>query len=251
MQSINITREELWAKQKIAARDINYDIWEEKKQILRNFSHINNSCIFTVDTYKACYNFASDNFTDIFGFNRKLIKNIQYEGDIIEDRIHHDDRNQIINIQINHSRFIYSLPVEKRNDYQNIFQFRMLNSKGKYVNVISRHQVFEKDRNGKAWIVLGIINISPDQTPLEKIKYTTLNIITGEIINQNSHACNLEKILTPREIEILRLIRKGFLSKEIAHILDISIHTVNNHRKNILAKLNADNSIEAINLAYK
>ena len=43
--------------------------------------------------------------------------------------------------------------------------------------------------------------------------------------------------------------RQGFLSKEIAYKLNLSIYTVNNHRKNILAKLNVDNAIEAINKA--
>jgi len=39
------------------------------------------------------------------------------------------------------------------------------------------------------------------------------------------------------------------LSKEIASKLNLSIYTVHNHRKNILAKLNVDNVIEAINRA--
>ena len=55
--------------------------------------------------------------------------------------------------------------------------------------------------------------------------------------------------VTKREKEILILIRQGFLSKEIAYKLNLSIYTVNNHRKNILAKLNVDNAIEAINKA--
>ncbi|MBO4957997.1 response regulator transcription factor, partial [Butyricimonas sp.] len=46
---------------------------------------------------------------------------------------------------------------------------------------------------------------------------------------------------------ILHLIQKGLLSKEIAHKLQISIHTVNIHRQNLLHKLEAQNSIEAIN----
>ena len=58
-----------------------------------------------------------------------------------------------------------------------------------------------------------------------------------------------EPQLTKREKEILILIRQGFLSKEIAYKLNLSIYTVNNHRKNILAKLNVDNAIEAINKA--
>ena len=57
------------------------------------------------------------------------------------------------------------------------------------------------------------------------------------------------KPLTDREKEVLLLIRQGFLSKEIADKLQVSIYTVNNHRKSILAKLQVDNAIEAINLA--
>ena len=43
--------------------------------------------------------------------------------------------------------------------------------------------------------------------------------------------------LSPREIEVLQLIAQGFLNKEIADRLNISINTVLSHRKNITAKL--------------
>ena len=39
------------------------------------------------------------------------------------------------------------------------------------------------------------------------------------------------------------------MSKEIALLLSISIHTVNRHRQNILSKLKADTSIEACRIA--
>jgi DNA-binding NarL/FixJ family response regulator len=55
--------------------------------------------------------------------------------------------------------------------------------------------------------------------------------------------------LTARESEILSLIGRGWLGKEIAARLGISKNTVDNHRKNILAKLDADNAIEALNTA--
>lgn len=41
-------------------------------------------------------------------------------------------------------------------------------------------------------------------------------------------------ILSEREKEILRCIRKGLSSKEIAATLYISVNTVNRHRQNIL-----------------
>ncbi|MCC6397789.1 MAG: hypothetical protein IT282_12285 [Bacteroidetes bacterium] len=43
--------------------------------------------------------------------------------------------------------------------------------------------------------------------------------------------------LTPRELEVLRLVACGYLNKQIADRLAISLHTVISHRKNITQKL--------------
>ena len=43
--------------------------------------------------------------------------------------------------------------------------------------------------------------------------------------------------LSPRETEVLRLVAKGLMNKEIADRLNISINTVLSHRKNLTAKL--------------
>ncbi len=45
---------------------------------------------------------------------------------------------------------------------------------------------------------------------------------------------------------MLELVANGTMSKDIADMLHISIHTVNHHRQNILTKLQAANSTEAV-----
>jgi len=47
------------------------------------------------------------------------------------------------------------------------------------------------------------------------------------------------KVLSPREVQVMTLIVKGLLNKEIADRLSISLNTVVTHRKNIMQKLNA------------
>lgn len=247
MTSSNITPEKLWLRQQISDLDVNYDLWNKKRESILKFSTMSQSCIFTVDVFKRRYDFASDNFSTIFGYNPAWIKTIRKQGDLLEERIHPDDRGQLLEYQIEHGQFIYSLPIEERNDYQQTFQYRMINARQQYINVISCQRVIQKDRNNKAWIIMGIMDIAPDQTLVEKVKRTVFNRKTGEILVPSLISAG--KHLTNREKEILLLIRQGLLSKEIAGQLNLSIYTVNNHRKNILEKLNVDNVIEAINLA--
>jgi DNA-binding CsgD family transcriptional regulator len=59
--------------------------------------------------------------------------------------------------------------------------------------------------------------------------------------------CDLdESALSAREQEILDLIRKGFTTRKIADKLFISIHTINNHRKNIVKKCNVKSIFQLI-----
>lgn len=246
MTTNKTTPKELWARQQISGPDVDYDLWNKKRISVQAFSQMSQSCIFTVDVFKERYDFVSDSFAHLFGYNPTWIKTIKQQGDLLEERIHPDDRIQLTECQIEHGQFIYSLPPEERNDYRQIFQFRMLNARQQYINVSSRQQVIETDRNGKAWIIMGVMDILPDQTPIERIKRTVVNRKTGEMLP----TCTVspDKQLSNREKEILRLIRQGFLSKEIAYQLGVSIYTVNNHRKNILSKLDANNIMEAIHI---
>ncbi len=56
--------------------------------------------------------------------------------------------------------------------------------------------------------------------------------------------------LTKKENEILSLLSKGFLYKEIAAKLSISVGTVTQHIHNIYEKLHVSNKTEAINKVY-
>lgn len=57
--------------------------------------------------------------------------------------------------------------------------------------------------------------------------------------------------LTPREQEILRLLAEGLSSKEIAEKLFISPKTVENHRANIMNKLDLHTTIELVRYAAR
>jgi len=55
-----------------------------------------------------------------------------------------------------------------------------------------------------------------------------------------------KQAVSNRETEILKLVSKGFSSKEIADYLHISLDTVRTHRKNILNKTDFENLTQAV-----
>jgi DNA-binding NarL/FixJ family response regulator len=74
---------------------------------------------------------------------------------------------------------------------------------------------------------------------IEKAK---LNI--NEIDNPN-------EILSKREIEILKMFAEGFINKEIADRLFISIRTVESHKNHIMQKLNLKTQVELVKYAIR
>jgi len=60
-----------------------------------------------------------------------------------------------------------------------------------------------------------------------------------------------EEDLTPRELQVLQLIRDGSKNKQIADQLSISENTVNFHIKNIVDKLGANDRTHAVTIAVR
>lgn len=61
----------------------------------------------------------------------------------------------------------------------------------------------------------------------------------------------LKEILTHREREVLKLLADGKTSKEIADLLYISLRTVQNHRANIMRKLNFKRTTDLVKYALQ
>ena len=59
------------------------------------------------------------------------------------------------------------------------------------------------------------------------------------------------ELLTTREREVLQLLAEGRNNKEVAGILNVSLHTVETHRGNIFQKLNLHSSAELVLYAIR
>jgi two-component system response regulator NreC len=68
---------------------------------------------------------------------------------------------------------------------------------------------------------------------------------------QAGQGLSAQEVLTEREREVLQLIAEGYTNREIADLLHLSIKTVQNHRSNIMRKLDLHDRGELIKYAIQ
>jgi len=89
------------------------------------------------------------------------------------------------------------------------------------------------DRNGR----LAIVNVVDAET-----------LLKGLVPSSPTDEQPVES-LTPRDIEVLRLIAQGYTNREIADLLSLSVRTVESHRANIMDKLGLRGRAELVRYA--
>ena len=83
-----------------------------------------------------------------------------------------------------------------------------------------------------------------------EIKKKVMHFITSKRFGEAKIEEN-KIVLTPRQLEIIRLVSKGLTSREVADKLFLSELTVIKHRKNIIKKLGLKNFTEVVSYAHQ
>ena len=181
--------------------------------------------------------------SDRFGHYYYVTEYIEASQEIdIEKLVHPDDWEVVRRIDKKVWEFLNTLPEEEKLTYKYIYELRVL-ERGKYVRMIYQMRIlaFKEDN----FLGMGIIDLAPEQSANTSVRFQIKNCLTDEIVPFAIESAT-DALLTPREREVLALAKEGMFSKEISEKLNISVHTVNRHRQNILEKLQVDNMIEAI-----
>jgi DNA-binding NarL/FixJ family response regulator len=80
---------------------------------------------------------------------------------------------------------------------------------------------------------------------------SAVTTLVRDYVERGGHGGEQFDVLTPRELEVLKLIAEAYTSKEIAEKLFISIKTVDRHRQNILDKLGMRDRVELTRYAIR
>ena len=116
-------------------------------------------------------------------------------------------------------------------------------------NILIKHLSTDYNQNLCYAVIFSIHSFEKDMAAHNRLRSRVLspklNLLDSSGIRELQHTISNEHThkpevddhhLTNRELEILKLIVKGYINKEIADMLNISLNTVLTHRKNIIGK---------------
>ncbi len=179
---------------------------------------------------------------------RKLEINSIWE-DFLLERVHPEDLAIKHILELQFLDMVKKMDPKERCRYQANSVLRVAGKDGQ--NIMISHQIVYLDTPGEEFPQLALCNYTllADTEDLPSNKNYIFNQVSGEVYPIEKQ--DVKDIMSLREKEILRCIRLGMISKDIAEKLGLSVNTVNRHRQNILQKLRVRNSHEAIRIYNK
>lgn len=201
-----------------------------------------------VKTWKT--EFLGGDIEDITGFGYKEIK--QREADFLmtfATQNHVSFLLEVVKLAIG---YLQQRPIQERERIFAVYFFQARKKNGDIITIQQQSIPILFDANKFPYVFTNIIT---DITHLGLTKIpqaTVINRAANEIFHVEPESLNLTKnreIFTEREKEILRLLVKGYSSKQIANQTGITFETARTHRKKILKKAGLRNTTQLVGYA--
>ncbi|WP_411766953.1 LuxR C-terminal-related transcriptional regulator [Winogradskyella sp. A3E31] len=202
------------------------------------------------NTQDLSFEYISKNFKSCLGLDPKIMKNqgMRY----FWSRIHPDDLDNWLSALNQLMEFTMTSIAEKDREKANYtWNFRFKNADGVYVNIVQNTTPLAFDSSDKPIIGLAHYTVLH---PEIKLPITA----SAKLLNENNEYETIyfnnvsQKLLkggiTHRERDVIRLLVLDYSSKDISEKLNISPHTVDTHRRNILKKLKISSTGELIGM---
>lgn len=250
---MDILRKELdgiYSAQRLGEERLPTDDVETVKKMAEGIVMVKNGCAVVTDaSCDSCHVYPGA-FGTLMGFadNNHVLEFDSSDEDVIYNLIHPEDLVDKRFLEYEFFKLADSVAPDDKLSYKATCRLRMKDRNGQYRYIDNSTQVIRLSPAGKIWLILCMYDLSPIRDTTPGISPCIVNTKSGEI-RELSFDAKRSHLLSEREKEILLLIKEGKPSKQIADRLGISVHTVNRHRQNIIAKLSVGNSIEAITAA--
>jgi DNA-binding CsgD family transcriptional regulator len=132
--------------------------------------------------------------------------------------------------------------------YQSTHDYRVKKKDGTYFRLLQQLTPLELDGEGN---ITYLMVVGTDITHYKKSNQMvfTISSVDGQtcsVYDFSQQTLKATEVLSEREKEVLRLLAKGYSSKQIASKLNLSYHTIITHRHNMLAKTLCKNTGELV-----
>lgn len=218
------------------------------------FGHLD-SVLFIADLRLNKIVYVSSNAKDIEGYEADELTRLSATEYM--EMMHPNDSDMVVNrVFVDGMSFTADHPEIPFDKFKVSFNYRLKQKDGTYKMLMQQFSYMMVDKDNNPLMLMGTVSDISD--------FYNKNEIFCRIIKQN-HKGKWEKVferfykteddvhqdipLSPKEIELIRFIEKGLTSKEIAHLTNRSIETVNSQRKNILKKIRCKSMTEAVVMA--
>jgi DNA-binding CsgD family transcriptional regulator len=249
IQSLQNRMNRLLDSNKPSPENTDYSILSYHLRLLEQLALVENSSMTIYDILQRKYVFVRNRFRELIDYDEKDAAEQGYA--FFFRLMHPDDIAFVMDTSIRSIEYLLEVPPAVRKDYKTVFEFRLRNREGKYIRFIQQLVNLELDLAGNMWLILVLMDVNPNQQGGKQLLRSTVNMRTGKVVPFTEEAEEKQSQLTRREIEILGLLARGMVSKEIANELFISVNTVNNHRQRIIEKMDVANTSEALNYATR
>lgn len=194
------------------------------------------------------YILVSKSFQTMMGIDNGTLIDESF-GDALQKYIHPEDG---ANLRLIHEKlfaFFYESPIEDRLKMRFDFNFRMKKSSGQFIHILQQ-SVFIALANQGAPLYDFTTCTDISHSKKDELMELSIHKLNEKGFYDQVYAYNVPQMpcynISNREIEIMRCIVKGLSCKQIADKYQLSINTVQNHRKNILKKTQSGTISEAI-----
>lgn len=233
--------------QKNEIKTIELSLYLETHQRLFSIFQPNPYYLLLFDLYQGEIAEISPEITDVLGYSPEQV-NMQ----LFMEHMHPADQAYFLSFENHSAQFFNHIPFDKMGHYKVQYDLRLKKRDEEYARILIQYVLLNDEDN-----VYHSFHIHTDITHLKPDGIPTFSIIgiDGEPSYYNIQQVQVftksNNLFTKRERDILKCITEGKSSKQIADQLFISIHTVNCHRKSILAKANVKTPMELFKKAIR
>lgn len=247
----DLIREYRQALDRFSVKQENTDPQILKRHIplLETLDHVENSSAALYNMQTQSYSFLTSKFHFLLDYDAGEARKTGPGFFFL--KMYPEDLPRVMETTIKTFEFLSDRPGDERKDFKLCFDYRIRRADGVGIRMVQQVVVLETDFLKNIWLVLAVNDICPVQDIHAPLKRFLKQISTGRHFLFYPENNPTQPVLSPRELEVLGLIAQGFISREIADYLHISVNTVNNHRQNILEKMSAGNCFEAVKTAAK